>query len=234
MTRLLFLFMLTLLLSTGYAQTESENLWELPPLQMLIDSAFINSPLLKSADVEIELSEIQLTEARRKWMQKININADTRFGSMVDYRRMTDMQSAGVMMPSNYMLTLGAGFGVSTPLSDFFDRKRHHQKAQLQMDKSVNSRTDTERQVRTQVINAYFEVLSAQKILATRAELVSSAAMLSEQSQTDYAENRIGLADYIKANDALISGMNDLELQKFAVLKAVYTLEVLVGIQLIK
>ena len=237
MTRVLILFVLVLLTGNIYAQTETdETEWKLPPLQTLIDSALVYSPLIQSADFSIQMSEFQLTDIRRNWLQKLNLGIDSRIGSMLDYQRMMSL-SGGSFIPVSaniYMLNYGLGFSAYLPFSDIFDRKRQIQKAQLQVELSRNQKAQTEQQVKSAVIAAYYDVLSAQKTLATRNEISASASILNDQSKLDYTENRISLADYIRANDAYLTALNELELQKYALLKAVCVLEIIVGIQLIK
>jgi outer membrane protein TolC len=228
--------MFMLLLGNSYAQTDTQETgWKLAPLQSLIDSALIHSPLMRSANVDIQLNELQLTDARRNWLRNLNVTADMRYGSMLDYSRLADLQG-GMSPPSEnlHMLNYGVGLSAYVPFSDIFDRKRQIQKAQIQVEQSKSKKTEQEQEVRQSVIDAYYEVLTAQSTLATRIEISSSASMLNDQSKLDYAEDRITLSDYTKTNDSYLNALNDVEVQKYALLKAVCKLEVIVGIQLIK
>ena len=233
-----FSFLISILLiSNSFAQTESdESEWNLPPMQLLIDSALIYSPLMKSADGNIQLSELQLIDIRRNWLQKLNLAFDTRVGSMIDYQRLANLGGGVFIPPSNnvYMLNYGVGFSAYMPFSDIFDRKRQVQKAQLQVMQSKNQKEQIEQQVKNAVITAYYDVLSAQKTLNTRNEISSSASMLYEQSKADYTENKITLTEHTKTYDAYLTAQNEVELQKYSLLKFVYMLEVIVGIHLIK
>ena len=237
MTRFPILFMLILLTGNIYAQTETdETQWKLPPMQILIDSALVHSPLMKSADASIEISEILLTDVRRNWLNRFSVGVDTRLGTFIDYRALQDY-TGGTFVPlsvTKFMLNYSAGFSASVPITEFTDRKRKIQKAQLEIEISRNRKTELENQVKTVVIAAYFDALSIQKTLETRTQISSTASTLFSQSRLDFAENRISLDEYMKINEAYLSALNELELQKFAFLKAVYTLEIIVGIQLIK
>jgi outer membrane protein TolC len=235
-TVVLLLLIATLSISQSTAQTEaSETGWQLPPLQALIDSALVHSPVLKGAGQEVLMSQYELTDAQKDWMQKINFAADFRYGSQFDYSRLSS--SAGGLLPiSESVIAPSYGIGVSAymPVSDIFDHKRKKQKAKLKIEQSETRREELAQTVKQTVIAAYYDVLTAQKTLATRAEISASAGMLYDQSKLDYSENRIALADFTKANEAYLNAQNEVEIQKFTLFKAVRTLEVMVGVELIK
>jgi outer membrane protein TolC len=234
MTRIgCFILCLSLSLS-GRAQTGGDTEWALPTLQTLIDSALIHSPILKGADGDILMSRYELTDAHRDWMQKINFTIDGRYGSMFDYSRLAN---AGAFIPLSdniYAMNYGVGMSAYMPISDMFDRKRKLQKAKLKIEQTENKRDETARMVKQSVITAYYDVLAAQKTLAARSEISLSANMLYDQSRLDYAESRITLAEFTKANETYLHARNEVETQKFTLLKAVRILEVIVGIELVK
>ncbi|MDR1170861.1 MAG: TolC family protein [Bacteroidales bacterium] len=223
-------------MGSSYAQTDnSEAGWKLPPLQVLMDSALLRSPILRGASHEVTMSQYELTDAQKDWMQKINFAADFRYGSQYDYSRLGE--SSGTVLPfsaTTLAPTYGLGVSAYMPVSDIFDHKRNMQKAKLKIEQSESRREEVAQTVKQSVIAAYYDVLTAQKTLATRAEISASAGMLYDQSKLDYAENRITLSEFTKANEAHLNAQNEVETQKFTLLKAVRTLEVIVGIELIK
>jgi outer membrane protein TolC len=233
---LLILFIPVLFISSNYAQTDNdESGWKLPPLQALMDSALIHSPILRGASQEVMMSQYELTDAQRDWMQKINFAADFRYGSQFDYSRLSS-SSGGLLPLAETTIAPSYGVGVSAymPVSDIFDHKRKKQKAKLKIEQSESRREEVAQTVKQTVIASYYDVLTAQKTLATRAEISASAGMLYDQSKLDYAENRITLAEFTKANEAYLNAQNEVEIQKFTLFKTVRTLEVIVGIELIK
>ena len=239
MTRIGFLIFIALPLfcSRSYAQTEiDETEWKLPPLQVLIDSALIHSPMIKLADANVQMGQYELTDAQKDWLRKLNLSADTRFGSVLDYNRMLNISGGTFIPPSSnlYMLNYGLGFSAYMPLSDVFDRKRLIQKAKLRVEQAEMQKDETMKQIKQLVIVAYYDVLTVQNTLAMRHEISLSAGMLYDQSKIDYTENRITLAEYTKANDAYLIALNEQEAQKNNLLKAIGVLEVIVGIELIK
>ena len=241
---ILFSFFVELLLvSNSYAQTTPEtnnnidgSAWKLPPLQLLIDSALMYSPLMRMADQEILLSQYALLDVRRDWMKKVNLTTDARYGSMFDYSRMSSL-SGGSFIPFSanlYSLTVGAGMGVYMPISDVFDRKRLISSAKTKIEQAEIKKEDIERAVKQVIVSAYYEVLSLQKTLETHSKIQSSSDMLYEQTKSDFEENIINLAEYNKVYETYLNSQNTYETHKNNLLKAIRTLEINVGITLLK
>lgn len=237
-----FIFLVQLLLPKfGYAQIAAEpqaatgdnSGWKLPPLQMLIDSALIHSPLVKLAETNVQMSRYELTDIHRDWLQKLNLSADTRLGSMLDYARMSNAGSGAFIPPGGATWNYGLGLSAYMPLSDIFDRKRKLLKAQLKVEQTEIQKGEAALGVKQLVIAAYYDLLSIQKNIDVRTELLSSANILHEQSKLDYAQNKIGLADYTKAYETYLLAQNDLEAQKYNLLKSVHLLEEIIGIKLL-
>ena len=213
--------------------TNGDNLdWSLPPLQTLINHAIEHSPLVKSAENEIQMGEYELKDVYRDWMRRVGFMADTRYGSMFDYSRLVD--SPGMANTNSVMLSYGFGASASMPLSDMIDRKRTKQKARLRVEQAKISREEVINGVQQMVINSYYDVLSAQKTLALSNELNLTAGLVFEKAKMDYTQNRISLADYAKENEAYMSAQNALELQKYTFTRFVRILEIIVGIELLK
>lgn len=239
MKKIGFFILLALMLNWGnsYSQTEIDEIeWKLPPLQALIDSASVNSPIVKLADANVKMGQYELTDTQRDWLRKLNLSADTRLGSMIDYNRMINMSGGAFIPPSDniYMLNYGLGFSAFLPLSDVFDRKRTIQKARLKVEQAEIQKNETLNQVKQLVIAAYYDALSVQNVLAMRNEISFSLGMMYDQSKIDYTESRISLADFTKATETYLLAQSEQETQKNNFLKAVRILEVIVGIELIK
>ena len=240
-----FLFFMQLLLATNHAQTTPGSLpeaglagseWRLPPLEALIDSALAYSPLMRLADKDILLSKYALTDVRKDWMKKINLSADTRYGSMFDYSRISSDSKGSFIPPSAnmYMLNFGVGMSMYMPISDIFDRKRLVSSANIKVEQAEIQKEEVEQSVKLLIISMYYEVLSLQKTLEIQLEMRSSAGMLYEQTKSNFEENRTDFAEYTKAYETYLSSQSAYETQKNSLLRAIRALEVNVGISLLK
>ena len=104
----------------------------------------------------------------------------------------------------------------------------------MRIEQAESRKDETIRTLKQSVISAYFDVMTTQKTLVTRAEMSSSSGMLFDQAKLDYAENRITLSEYTRMSDEYLLSQNEVEIQKINLLRTVRTLEVIVGIELIK
>ena len=241
----LFIFFMQLLLAVSHAQTAPIGLsdtgfagseWKLPPLEVLIDSALIHSPLMRVADQDILLSQYALTDIHRDWMRKVNLTADARYGSTLDYSRLSSVSGSGVIPNSanRSMLNSGVGMSLYMPISDVLDRKRRVSSAKMKIEQAEIMKEDTERTIKQTIISAYYEVLTLQKTLEMQIEMRSSAGMLYEQTKSDFEENRTNFTEYTQAYEAYLTSQSTYETQKNNLLRAIRTLEVNVGITLLK
>jgi len=216
-------------------QPESANSdnsgWDLPPLQTLIKLALENSPALKLSENEKQLGEYALKEVYRDWLKKISFVADARYGTMLDYSKMVTMPGVS---PATIMMNYGVGAMASVSLSELFDRKRLKQQAKLRIEQSNIRKEDVINGVTQMVINAYYDVLATQKNFALANELNLTAALVHDKAKMDYTQNRISLADYAKENESFLSSQNNVELQRFSLMKSIHILEIIVGIELVK
>jgi len=223
-------------MSHSYAQTGNyESGWKLPPLEAIIDSALAHSPLMKGASNAVLMSQYELLDVQRDWWQRFNLSTSVRYGSLYDYSSMAEFD--GTFYPVSNLIftpTMSVGIGATIPLSDLTDRKRKIEKAKLRVEVSENRMEDVERSVKQTVISAYYDVLTAQERLAYRNEIKSSASMLFDQARMDYADNRIPLLEYTRINEMYLNATSEVESHKFALLKVIRILEIIVGIELIK
>ncbi len=211
--------------------------WELPPLQTLIDSAMVHSSVNKMADLAVLMSEYSLEEARRRWVRYVNISGSARWGSSIDIARLMN-QSEELINDLNYnnrqIVSYGAGFSMYLPLTEIFDRKRPIKTAQITISQAKIQKEDAEKQIRSNIIATYYDLLNMQKTYKIQAEMYTSISMYYEQAKSDYEENKIDLAAYTQAYDSYLTAQATYESQKNMFLKAIHMLEEVVGFKLIK
>lgn len=235
--RFLFLFIPVLLMGRSYAQTDTGGSgWKLPPLEALIDSALIHSSLVKGANSTVQLSELELMDAKKDWMQRISLSSSLRYGSIYDYSSMYESEGTPTFLSiteSKFAPYVNMGLNLNMPISDIVDRKRKIEKAKVKVDISESRMEDIERSVKQTVVTAYYEVMNAQEILSVRDEIKSSASVLFDQASEDYKGNKITFAEFTRINEIYLNAKSQVESQKIALLKAIRILEIIVGIRII-
>ena len=209
--------------------------WSLPPLQVLIDHAIENSRMLKMADNEILMSEYSYTDIRREWLRRINLTTFLSYGSMFDLSRLSGTTTGVPYINSSaLMLNYGVGMMVGTPLSDLFDRKRTKQRSKLIIEQAKMTKEESINSLTQTVIQSYYNVLSIQKTLALSNEMFLMAGLVHDRAKLDLAQNKISFGEYTRANQTFLNAQNTVELQKYSLMVAVKSLEIIVGIELLK
>jgi len=207
--------------------------WNLPPLHTLIDAALENSPLVQMANTHILLGQYELKSVKREWLKYITLVGDARYGSMFNYARLAGI-GVDATSSDNINKTYGAGLSVYMPISEIFDKRRPKKEANLKIEQAEIQKEETIINLTQIVINAYYEVLSAQKTLAIYNEISLSANMLHEQARMDFNTGRMSLTDFTQVAESYLTAQNRVELQRYSLMRAVRILEVIVGIELIK
>jgi len=205
--------------------------WSLPPLQTLIDLAVKHSPVLKMADIDIKVSENGLKDLHREWMRRINFMADARYGSMLDYSRLVTMPTEN---PATVMMSYGVGATAVVSLADLFDRKRTKQLSKWRIEQAQITKEEAVNGLVQLVINAYFEVLTAQKTLALNNELNLTASLVYDKAKMDFTQNKISMTEWARENEAYLTSQNAVDLQKYVVMRSIHILEIIVGVELVK
>lgn len=204
----------------------------LPPLQALIDSALIHSPVIKLADNDITLNKYGLKQANRTWMDWIYLQGDLRYGS--EYLLTNTDVIIDVPKENNNQIRYSGGLTMRLPISEIFDRKVPSQMAKINIEKAENQKEILENDITQMVITAYYDLLSQHKSFTLQTELLASATMAFEQAKIDYGSNKIELTDYLKISESFFTARNAHELQKNNYNKALLLTEKLIGIKIIK
>ena len=206
--------------------------WRLPPLQTLIDMAIQNSPLIHLANATVQMGQYELKDVRRSWLNNISLVGDARYGSMFNYSRLAGM--GDVTSTNDEMTTYGVGVSAYMPFSEIFDRKRSKQKANLVIDQSRMQREEAIIILTQVVINAYYDVLTAQRTLAINTEMSLAATMLHEQSRLDFHANRLTLEELTQTTESHLTALNNVEIEKFNLMRSIRILEVIVGVEIVR
>ncbi|GHT21056.1 hypothetical protein FACS189430_00500 [Bacteroidia bacterium] len=234
MKRIGFLLCFTAFYGISNAQSDLTG-WNLPPLQVLIDSAIINAPTVKLADAAILASQYDDQALKRDWMERVSLTGTAMYGNAYDYATALK-ESQGTATPSEKRNTMSYGAGVSLyyPLSQILDRKRMKQQAHLKIEQAEIQKEGTEQAIKQQVITAYYNLQTVLKAMEIQSETLAILSLSYDQAKLLYSDNRITLPEYTQIYQAYIMAKNTLEVQKNAVMSAFKSMEVLTGVKLLK
>jgi len=201
---------------------------ELPPLGTLLDSAYQNSPLIKSQEHYLDQKKLLTSIEKKAWLNAISINANYTRGT-------NNAQIDGNLIPT-YTTTVtnlfGAGFSLKLSLETILNRKNYISVIKSQYAMEEARLEEIKIVLKKMIIDLYTKVQVNKK----RIEILNSADIISEMSYS-YAElqfknNTIDLAVFSKVQEQNVRTKLLYEESKQQYLKSLMDLETTVGIKL--
>jgi outer membrane protein TolC len=211
------------------SQIESDSsLIKLPNLKNLIDSAYINSPVILSQKVVIEQRNLETDIEKNLWLKLISVNSNYSRGT-------NNVQIEGALTP-NFSSTVtnwyGAGASIKIPISTIVNRKKQISIAKLQKSIEENKLAELKKSLKTLIINLYMDVLLKEKIMSFKNESIVMANLNYKYAEISYKNNTLEIEMYTKAFEANINAKINFEIAKTNYIVALSLLEGNVGIKL--
>ncbi len=175
----------------------------LPPLSILIDSAIANATSVDMIDVQIKMSEYEVSRSRKDWAELLSVSAQYRLSES----GIAQVQD-GVFFPSSDPNNPGAqsgyilGVGVRVPLSYFADRKDKLKVAKLNVDIIELQKEAMKRQIKEEVINTYNQLLLLQRLIKISTEAKEFSDLIFQMSEERFRDGELSL-DQMGANTGL-------------------------------
>ncbi|MDB4533975.1 TolC family protein [Vicingaceae bacterium] len=200
----------------------------MPNLKNLIDSAYINSPVILSQKVVIEQRNLETDIEKNLWLKLISVNSNYSRGT-------NNVQIEGALTPtfsSTVTNWYGAGASIKIPISTIVNRKKQISIAKLQKSIEENKLAELKKSLKTLIINLYMDVLLKEKIMSFKNESIVMANLNYKYAEISYKNNTLEIEMYTKAFEANINAKINFEIAKTNYIVALSLLEGNVGIKL--
>ena len=160
--------------------SDEQALAAIPSLQNVYEQALLTRPEVKSQELAITKSELQIKSAKGGYMPTVNVTGGV--GTSTSSR---SSDAWGSQMKTNFDATVG--LGISVPLIDGRKNKTAVNKAKIQREQALLSQQDTRKELYTTVEGFWLDAQSnQQKFRAAKISVESeqqSYDLLSEQFQ---------------------------------------------------
>ncbi|MBN1650447.1 MAG: TolC family protein [Bacteroidales bacterium] len=205
---------------------------KIPPLDVLIDSALINSHRLKYWDTEIKITEYELKSAKRNWANGIFIQGDAKEGTWTSLSYVQDQYG-------NEVGTLGTtdqgrytiGLGLRVPLVDLWDRGNKIKLNKMRIERNIEKMQEDRQAIRANVINLYNELLIQQNMLKLDIDNIEFSELTAEMADKEFQNGKISLSDLSRIRDNLNRARYRYVDSKTGFIKAYVMLQELTGIK---
>jgi len=199
----------------------------IPPLRMLIDSAIVHSPLLKTKSIEIAIREWELKTAKFNWADKIETFSEYRYGSVdnVFIAASGNAINSDVSVTSRYHV----GARINFTLFDVLDHRRQVQIAQERIDLEKARAQEIEQLIRQEVIRLYVHLSSYKEVIDIKADNAAAQLLNIEDAKRMYKTGEIEIVEYARVKQIADKAVEEFKLAKKEYQEALYLLNDLVG-----
>ena len=215
--------------SDCFAQLDT-NLFliKLPALATLIDSAYINSPLIQSQELIVEQKKIYTSIEKKAWLNSLFLNSNYSRGT-------NNAQTEGVIVPtftktSSDWYNAGLSFNIS--LATILNRKNFISISKINHEIEINNLQEGKKDLQKLILKLYTEVLMYQKILKIRNDALVVSSINYSYAEIEYQNNSITLTDFTRIHESTIKSTIFYEEAKRDYLISIGDLEEAVGIKL--
>lgn len=206
----------------------------IPTIDSLKALAIANSPLLKRHDADIEYYNVNISLARKRWMDFIYMESTYSYG-IYDY--LNSEQLAGLATTDQALINTKAtrytvGLSLKVPISAIFARKKN-----IEAEKALHTRAKYEKEAKIREIERvlildYNDLLKAHRLLFISGRVVETYKVQSLRAEIDYKNGLISLSEYTRLQQQLNVAAKELERQKADFLLAFMYLENTIGTNL--
>lgn len=200
----------------------------LPPLQSLIDSAVVHSPLLKISDADIIIRSLRVESLRNEWLGNFGIESGIRYGLFENLILADDLGIDEFRTSSTVQTRYNVGLFLRLSISDIIDR-RNVKIAKQEMNQANYQRDQLLSELRQLIISQYFDIVKIHKGMIIKNEMTETYRIQMYRAEEDYINGMINIADYSRLKSIFSQSILDLEEIKVDFLLAVQLLEEIVG-----
>jgi outer membrane protein TolC len=192
----------------------------IPPLQVFMDSAMINSPAIKMYETQIAQNQYEMELLKYNWMKDIYMVVDSKYGKY------------GNAQPGDQMsLGYGGGAVVKIPITAFAGSGQRKKIAKLELDQSVYNKEVLISELKKSLIRHYNETIYIKQILSIRIEALEVAAISQKLSENEFKGGLIHVDQYSRVSEIYYSQLQQLEKTKMELKTALAILLEMSGIK---
>ena len=182
---------------------------KLPPLNDFIESALVNSPILKSSDLQIEEMFEKIKKEKKSWTDFVFIDANAKYGlfnqlSITQQSSGTDLSVKDAREQFNYY----AGLTIRLPISNFITKKNEINILNKNLSESKARREQIKLEITQLVIDEYYKLKNLSQSMLYNQEIVQAMDVNYVKAKKDISIGTINMFDF---NGALIAKQKALD-----------------------
>ena len=217
----------------SYVAFEGDGFLEkLPPLETLIDSAIACAPDIKSQDISVRMSKLEIKHARNSWTNDL-VNA----GGVLNYGRLNDLylsdnSTTGQMAATTSSQTrYSVGVSVRIPVSSFFNR-HDYKAAKIELEQTENKKQILVNAIREEVFSRYNSLLTNYQAYKILFENFDDQEIILQNAEKDFLTNQVSMAELSNVRISYAKAKVDMSNARYEFQKSLWLLEEMVGFKI--
>ena len=204
----------------------------IPPLEDLIDSAIIHSPLLRSQDADISIWKYKVKTARRQWMENFYIDGQLQndIWDALSNNKTSYGDDNTILSYQNNNRALAA-ISLRIPMDDFWDRRNRVKTASKEVEKAMALKDNEIIELRKVIIIQYNQLIVNQRILKIANDNVIANALQKEMGDKEFLNGQTTLYELAFINEMYRKAVTDFEESRNAFYNAYMILQEIAGIK---
>ncbi len=204
----------------------------IPPLAVLLDSAYSHDPGLKTSKYQILIEKSNLKTNRGSWTQNLGLQANVGYGTFNYFNNST----ANPGLNQNYITQQSQtqyqfGGWLNLPLSTITNHRNQVRQSKFQIGQSESQMETIRQELEKQVIRQYYEMIANQRILKIKSTYLETARINMEVAEKSFQKGTITIDEYSRVSEIESRTESDYETARMNFLTAYQTLQVMVGIK---
>ena len=169
-------------------------------LNFYMESAILNSPMLKMHESFVGQKELELQLLKYAWMREIYVTADTKFGN---YGNTNPLEQ--------FNLGYGTGAFIRLPLSAFVGSSERKRIAKLGVEASKFQKSSLEEELKKLVITQYNEVLLRKSLIDIQVQATDVALLNYKIAEEEFKGGVINVDAFSRTSQIFFTQMSALE-----------------------
>jgi outer membrane protein TolC len=204
----------------------------IPPLEDLIDSAIVFSPLLQAQDADIALWKYRIKTARRDWMQNLFLDGHLQtdvWDAYTNNKTSYGDDNTILSYQNNYRaMTM---LSVRLPLDDLWDRRNRIKTATKEVERSMAVKSNLILELRKSLILLYNTLIVNQRKLKIANENVIANALQKDLAEKEFLNGQSSLYELARINEMYRKAVYDYEDARIEFYNAYMLLQEITGIK---
>lgn len=206
--------------------------FKLPPLQTLLENA-LSSTQVEISNTDVEIAQYDLKLEKRRWMSYLSARAGYNYGILGTYvDHETESQPLTTTYSGSSQSSWSVGANLSIPIHDLVNRGIMVKRQRKLLEQSQYNKTLTENMIKTEVVDLYFNILAALKVVKLRAETLVLYDVNYKISENDFINGKVSPQDLATLKYSQQKAIEEYETLRAGLNTMLYKLELLTNYKL--